>query len=47
MKGAPGWFVDNYPDANGVSIITDEEYKTIGRLWPKALTTRRVEDDQS
>ena len=37
MKGVPGWFVDNHPNANGVKIITDEEFKIITCLWPKTL----------
>ena len=39
MKNVPGWFVDNHPNANGVNIIADEEFKTITRLWPKGLPT--------
>jgi lysophospholipase L1-like esterase len=39
MKVVPGWFVDNHPNANGVKIIADEEFKTITRLWPKGLPT--------
>jgi hypothetical protein len=39
MKDVPGWFVDNHPNANGVTIIADEEFKTITRLYPKALPT--------
>ena len=39
MKDVPGWFVDNHPNANGVRIIADEEFKTITRLWPKGLPT--------
>jgi lysophospholipase L1-like esterase len=37
MKDVPGWFVDNHPNANGVKIIADEEFKTITRLWSKSL----------
>ena len=37
MKHVPGWFLDNHPNANGVAIIADEEYKTITRLWPRTL----------
>ena len=39
MQDVPGWFVDNHPNANGVKIIADEEFKTITRLWPKGLPT--------
>jgi lysophospholipase L1-like esterase len=39
MKGVPGWFYDNHPNANGVKIIADEEFKVITRLWPKGLPT--------
>ena len=39
MEDVPGWFVDNHPNANGVKIIADEEFKTITRLWPKRLPT--------
>jgi len=31
MKDVPGWFVDNHPNANGVEIIADEEFKTLMR----------------
>lgn len=37
MKDVPSWFYDNHPNANGVAVIADEEYKTITRLWPSAL----------
>ncbi|MFV1967414.1 MAG: hypothetical protein ACC628_18445 [Pirellulaceae bacterium] len=37
MRDVPGWFVDNHPNANGVNIIADEEFKTVTRLWPKGL----------
>ena len=39
MQDVPGWFVDNHPNANGVKIVADEEFKTITRLWPKGLPT--------
>ncbi len=39
MKDVPGWFVDNHPNANGVEIIADEEFRTITRLWAKSLPT--------
>jgi hypothetical protein len=39
MKDVPGWFCDNHPNATGVKIIADEEFKTITGLWPKALPT--------
>lgn len=31
-KTVPGWFYDNHPNANGVQIIADEEFRTITRL---------------
>ena len=37
MEGVPNWFLDNHPNANGVTIIADEEFKTITRLWPNQL----------
>ena len=37
MKDVPGWFLDNHPNANGVKIIADEEFKTITRLRPNAV----------
>ena len=37
MKDVPGWFYDNHPNANGVTIIADEECKVITRLWPERL----------
>jgi lysophospholipase L1-like esterase len=43
MKNVPGWFVDNHPNANGVNIIADEEFKTITRLWPKGLPSAASE----
>ena len=46
MKDVPGWFLDNHPNANGVKIIADEEFKTITGLWPKALPTGHQEDDR-
>ena len=39
MKDVPGWFCDNHPNANGVRIIADEEFKVITRLWPERLPT--------
>jgi len=39
MKDVPGWFYDNHPNANGVKIIADEQFKTITRLWPEGLPT--------
>jgi lysophospholipase L1-like esterase len=41
MKGEPGWFYDNHPNANGVRIIADEEFKVITGLWPEHLPTAR------
>ena len=46
MKDVPGWFLDNHPNANGVKIIADEEFKTITGLWPEALPTGHQEDDR-
>ena len=37
----PGWFYDNHPNANGVRIIADEEFKTITTLWQIRLPTAR------
>lgn len=37
MEDVPGWFEDNHPNANGVNIIADEEFKVITRIWPNAL----------
>jgi len=39
MKDVPGWFYDNHPNANGVTIIADEEFKVITGLWRKGLPT--------
>ena len=39
MKDVPGWFYDNHPNANGVLIIADEEFKTIASRWPDHLPT--------
>jgi lysophospholipase L1-like esterase len=44
MKDVPGWFLDNHPNANGVKIIADEEFKTITSLWPDALPRRQQDD---
>ncbi len=41
MKDVPGWFYDNHPNANGVSIIADEEFKVITGIWPERLPTAR------
>ena len=41
MRDVPGWFVDNHPNANGVKIIADEEFKLITGLWPQRLPTAR------
>ena len=46
MKDVPGWFLDNHPNANGVKVIADEEFKTITGLWPKALPAGHQEDDR-
>ena len=40
-KTVPGWFYDNHPNANGVKIIADEEFKVITGLWPQRLPTAR------
>jgi hypothetical protein len=37
MKDVPGWFYDNHPNANGVKIIGDEEFKVIVGTWPERL----------
>lgn len=37
MNDVPGWFYDNHPNANGVNIIADEEFKVITGLWPRRL----------
>ena len=39
MKDVPGWFYDNHPNANGVKIIADEEFKAITGQWPERLPT--------
>jgi hypothetical protein len=41
MKDVPGWFYDNHPNANGVGIIADEEFRTITDRWPQHLPTAR------
>ena len=41
IKDVPGWFYDNHPNANGVRIIADEEFKVITGLWPEHLPTAR------
>jgi lysophospholipase L1-like esterase len=41
MSNVAGWFYDNHPNANGVRIIADEEFKVITGLWPKRLPTAR------
>ena len=33
MKDVPGWFYDNHPNANGVKIIADEEFRAIDSLF--------------
>ena len=43
MKDVPGWFYDNHPNATGVKIIADEEFRMMTSLWPKALPTRLQE----
>jgi hypothetical protein len=37
MLGVSNWFLDNHPNANGVTLIADEEFKMITRLWPNKL----------
>jgi lysophospholipase L1-like esterase len=45
MKDVPGWFYDNHPNANGVRIIADEEFKVITGLGPERLPmAQRVQD---
>jgi hypothetical protein len=39
-------FYDNHPNANGVKVIADEEFKTITGLWPEALPTGHQESVQ-
>jgi lysophospholipase L1-like esterase len=39
MENVPGWFYDNHPNANGVKIIADEEFRTITGQWPQRLPT--------
>jgi len=41
IENVPGWFDDNHPNANGVRIIADEEFKIITGLWPERLPTAR------
>jgi len=41
MKDVPGWFYDNHPNANGVRIIADEEFKVMAGFWPERLPTAR------
>ena len=38
-EDTPGWFYDNHPNANGVRIIADEEFKVITGLWPEQPPT--------
>lgn len=41
MQNVPGWFYDNHPNANGVQIIADEEFKVITGLWSQCLPMAR------
>jgi lysophospholipase L1-like esterase len=37
MAGVRGWFGDAHPNARGVSIIADEEWRTLVARWPTRL----------
>lgn len=37
MAGVPGWLGDNHPNARGVVVVADEEYRTLAAIWPDHL----------
>jgi hypothetical protein len=37
MAGVAGWFGDVHPNARGVALVADEEFRTLLAAWPDRL----------
>jgi lysophospholipase L1-like esterase len=41
MAGVPGWLGDPHPNARGVALTADEEFRTVAAVWPERLPRAR------
>ncbi|MBE7462194.1 MAG: SGNH/GDSL hydrolase family protein [Planctomycetes bacterium] len=41
MKDTPNWFFDSHPNAEGVKVIADEEFKVLTKTWPERLPSAK------